>query len=125
MLPGMDPKNMAKMMKQMGIKSEELEATRVIIEMSGKKLIVENPQVVQITMQGQKSFQISGTVKEDSSSEDIKLIMEQTGASEEKAKAALESAGGDIAEAIVALSEGSEEASEAEGEEKNEEATDP
>ncbi len=105
MLPNMDPKKMQAMMKQMGIKSEELAATKVIIELEGRKLVIEDPQVVQITMQGQKSFQISGNVKEDSSSEDIKLIMEQTGADEEKAKAALEAAGGDIAQAIVSLSE--------------------
>jgi len=107
MIPGgMDPKKMQAMMRQMGIKSEELDASRVIIETSSGKLIVESPQVVQITMQGQVSFQIAGEVKRESfSDEDVKMVMEQAGCDEDAAKKALEAAGGDIAEAIVKLAE--------------------
>ncbi len=55
----MDPKQMASLMKQMGIKNEEIEAERVIIEKAdGSKIIVESPSVQAIEMQGQKSFQI-------------------------------------------------------------------
>jgi len=40
----MDPKNMQKMMKQMGIKSEELEASKVTIELKeGGRLEKEEP----------------------------------------------------------------------------------
>ncbi len=109
MIPGgMDPKKMQAIMRQMGIKSEEIQSRKVVIETeSGQSIIIENPQVTQITMQGQKSFQIAGDVKveDNSSADDIKLIMEKTGCSEEAAKEALEKAGGDIAQAILSLSE--------------------
>lgn len=108
MMPGgMDPKKMQALMKQMGIKSEEIEATKVVIETGESSIVIENPQVTQITMQGQKSFQIAGEVRveQKASGEDIKLIMEKTGCSEAAAKEALEKAGGDIAQAILSLSE--------------------
>lgn len=110
MFPGMgkfDPRKMQGMMKQLGINQEEIDALRVVIEKSDGKIIIDNPSVQAITMQGQKSFQISGDVREESgelfSDEDVKLVAEKTGASEEDARSALEGAGGDIAEAIVKL----------------------
>jgi nascent polypeptide-associated complex subunit alpha len=110
MIPGgMDPKKMQAIMKQMGIKSEEIAATKVIIETeAGSALIIENPQVTQITMQGQRSFQIAGDVRTESrvSQDDVKLVMEKAGCSEEAARSALEKSEGDIAEAILALSGG-------------------
>ncbi|MBU0532592.1 nascent polypeptide-associated complex protein [Candidatus Micrarchaeota archaeon] len=110
MIPGgMDPKKMQALMKQMGIKSEEIPAKSVVIETDSGKLIVDNPQVTQISMQGQKSLQITGEIRvEENTENDIKLIMEQTGCSEEEAKAALEKSKGDIAEAILSLSESKE-----------------
>ena len=106
MLPGMDPKQMAKMMKQMGIKSEEIDATKVIIELKeGGRLVVFEPEVVQIEMQGNKSYQISGKVHEeqDAGEDDIKMVMETAGVSREEAMNALRETGGDIAEAIIHL----------------------
>ena len=106
MLPGMDPKNMAKMMKQMGIKSDELEATKVTIELKdGTHLVVFEPSVVQIEMQGQRTFQVSGKVHEeqDAGEEDIKMVMEAAGVSREEAMIALRETDGDIAEAILKL----------------------
>lgn len=112
MFPGMgkfDPKKMQGMMKQLGINQEEIDALRVVIEKSDGKIIIENPSVQEITMQGQKSFQISGDVREESgelfSEEDVKLVAEKTGASEDDARGALEEVKGDIAEAILKLSE--------------------
>lgn len=107
MLPGgMDPKKMEAAMRQLGIKSEPIEAKSVIIETASGRLVIDNPQVVQITMQGQKSFQISGDVRSESSGDDLRMVMEQAGCSEEDARAALEKSGGDIAEAILSLTEG-------------------
>jgi nascent polypeptide-associated complex subunit alpha len=110
MIPGgMDPKKMQALMRQMGIKSEDIAAKKVVIETdSGSSIIIENPQVTQITMQGQKSFQIAGDVRteEKASGDDIKLVVEKTGCSEEAAKSALEKSGGDIAEAIMSLGGG-------------------
>jgi nascent polypeptide-associated complex subunit alpha len=110
MMPGMDPKKMQALMKQMGIRSEDIEATKVTIETSGGAIIIEQPQVTKITMQGQSSFQIAGNVRveEKSSADDIRMVMEQAGCSEEQAREALEKSGGDIAQAILSLSEGKE-----------------
>lgn len=105
MLGGMDPRQMAKMMKQMGIDTKEIPAGRVIIESAEEKIIIEEPQIIEITAQGHSSFQISGKIRKEErlNEEDINLIMEKTGASREKAIEALKNAKGDLAEAILAL----------------------
>ncbi len=110
MFGGIDPKKMQAMMKQMGIKQQEIEAERVIIEKSeGGKIIIENPSIQKIVMQGQESWQITGeareeVVEEGIREEDVKLVAEKTGKSEEEAMEALKEANGDIAEAILNLS---------------------
>ncbi|MDD5193520.1 MAG: nascent polypeptide-associated complex protein [Candidatus Nanoarchaeia archaeon] len=107
MFPSLDPKKMQAMMKQMGIAQEEINANRVVIETDDKNIIIENPSVIKIKMQGQETFQISGEIKEEennSSEEDIKTIIEKTGCSETEAKKALEKTEGDLAEAILSLS---------------------
>lgn len=105
-MPGMDPKNMQKMMRQMGIKSEEIKASKVTIELSeGGRLVVFEPSVVQIEMQGEKSFQVSGKVSEEQEAgeDDLRMVMEASGCSREEAQNALRETGGDIAEAIIRL----------------------
>lgn len=104
---GMNPKNMGRMMKQLGIKNDELNASKVIIELEGKKLIFENPQVQLMEMQGQKTYTVIGDPKEESAilEEDVKMVAEQTGKSKEEAIKALEESDGDIAQAISSLSE--------------------
>ncbi len=107
-LGGIDPKKMKAMMKQMGINQEEIEASRVIIEKEGGKIIVNNPSVQKVTMQGNISFQIAGEVSEEAEGikeEDILMVAEKTGKSKDEAKKALEESSGDIAEAIVKLSD--------------------
>lgn len=101
----MDPKQMAKMMKQMGIDTSTLNAKKVIIELEEKTLEILNPQVVKVSMQGQDTFQVSGAYTEISkiSEEDVKMVAEQASVSQEDAKKALEEAGGDIAQAILKL----------------------
>lgn len=106
MFPNIDPKKMQAMMKQMGINQTEINSSRVVIEKEdGEKIIIRNPSVVKINMQGQESFQISGDISEEEkfSQEDIKVIMEKTGCSEKDAKNTLEKTG-DLAEAILELS---------------------
>ena len=108
-LGGLDPKKMQAMMKQMGISQEEIDASRVTIEKNdGSKIIIENPSIQKIKMQGQESFQISGEISEESlekySDSDVQIVMEKTGASEKKVREALENADGDLAEAIMELS---------------------
>ena len=102
----MDPRQMKQMMKQMGIKSEEIPAIRVIIEKEGEKIILENPNVVAIDMQGQKSYQItaeSERIETSISEDDVKLVMAQSGASQDDSKKALEDSDGDVAEAIMSF----------------------
>ena len=94
-------------MKQMGISQEEISADRVIIEKADGNIIIDNPSIVKIKMQGQESFQISGDVSEEEAGineEDVKLVMEKTGKSEDKARKALEKSDGDLTEAIMELS---------------------
>ena len=108
---GLDPKKMQVMMKQLGIAQEEIDAQRVIIECEDKNIVIENPSVIKIKMQGQENFQISGDViekekseEEDTTQDDIKTIIEKTGCTEEAAKKALEASDGDLTEALLSLS---------------------
>ena len=97
-----DPKQMEKAMKQMGIQTEQIEATEVIIRGPAKSMVIMNPSVVRMDVQGQTMFQITGNVSEKSySEEDIKLVSEKAEISMEKAAELLERTNGDIAEAIM------------------------
>ena len=107
MIPGINPKQMQAMMKQLGMSQTEIPSSRVIIEKEdGGKLVIRNPSVVKIKMQGQETFQISGDISEESgfSEDDVNVVMEKTNCSEKEAKEALEETG-DLAEAILKLSE--------------------
>jgi nascent polypeptide-associated complex subunit alpha len=116
MMPGgMSPKQMQQVMKRMGIKVEEIEALRVVIEGVDKNIVVENPQVMLTKMPNQEMFQISGDIKEEDKSEesgsvdiqitddDIAMVADQANVSKEQAEEALEETRGDIAEAIMKL----------------------
>ncbi len=102
----MGARQMEKMMKQMGIKNQPIDAVEVIIKGKERELVISNPQVTKITMQGQDTYQVIGEAVERSvesfSEDDVKMIVEQTSASEEDAKQALEETN-DIAEAIMKL----------------------
>jgi nascent polypeptide-associated complex subunit alpha len=116
---GLDPKKMQAVMKQMGISQQDIPASKVIIEkLDNTKIIIDNPSVTKINMQGQNSFQISGDIREGTgesedeenedeieiSKKDIETVMEKTGCSKKEAIEALEETG-DLAEAILKLSE--------------------
>jgi nascent polypeptide-associated complex subunit alpha len=107
-LGGINPAQMKAMMNKMGIKQEEIEAERVIIEKADSRIIIEPANVVKMTMQGQANWQITGEVREETkeagiNEEDVNLVMEKTGKSEKEVRAVLAETK-DIAEAIVALS---------------------
>jgi nascent polypeptide-associated complex subunit alpha len=104
-LGGMNPAKMKALMKQMGINQEEIEAKRVIIEKEGGKIVIDEPSVQKLIMQGQESWQIVGKAHEEAEGikeEDINLVMEKTGKSMAEVKKALEETN-DIAEAILKL----------------------
>ena len=110
MIPGMNPRKMQQMMKQMGIQQQDIEATEVIIRTEDKELVISNPSVQRVNMMGQVNFQVSGEVEERSletkpeiNEDDIKTVMEQANSSEEDAKKAIEDANGDLAEAIMSF----------------------
>jgi nascent polypeptide-associated complex subunit alpha len=105
---------MKAMMKRMGISQEDLvDVEEIIIRTRTQEYIFNEAAVSIMTVQGQKTFQIIGEPeirkrevgqgKKALPSEDISLVMEQTGASEEEAKNALEECGGQPAEAILKL----------------------
>ncbi len=95
---------MQEMMKKMGINQESIEASEVIIKTPEKNIIIENPSVTKIKVQGNESFQISGDIREESgiSEEDIKTVMKQTGASRKEVQESLKKTG-DLAESILEL----------------------
>ena len=108
MLGGMNPAKMQGMMKKMGISQVPLNAKRVIFEMGdGVNLVIDEPSILKITMQGQESYQVTGEAREEAgeafSEGDVSMVASQTGKSEDEARAALEESTGDIAEAIIAL----------------------
>jgi len=102
---GMNPAQMKQLMRQLGIKTEDIKAKRVIFELEDKKLILENPAVTSIIMQGQKIFNVIGDPREESQipEADIEMVAEQAKADKQKAKKALEENEGDIAKAILSL----------------------
>ena len=113
MIPGMDPRAMKQAMKRMGIKQEEIDdAEQVLIRCAEREIVINNPNVSKVNMMGQDTFQIAGEISErkietaaEISDEDVKTVMEQAGVSEEKAREAIDKAEGDLAKAIMDLSE--------------------
>jgi nascent polypeptide-associated complex subunit alpha len=108
MIPGLNPRKMQQVMKQLGIQQVEVPASEVIIKTAEKEIHILHPQVSKVNMMGQETFQISGEVREqpntrEVSPEDIQLVCSQTGCSEAEARRALQQTGGDLAEAIVQL----------------------
>ncbi len=130
MFPGrMNPrmlKQMQKMMKDFGMDAEDLKAVKVIIELEDKTLVFEKPKVQVMDVMGTKTYSITGkakkikkekevdkpeeTIKDEEikleiTNEDIEMVVDQCNVSREDAKKALEECNGDIAEAILKLSE--------------------
>ncbi len=125
---GMSPKQMARMMKKMGIEQKDLEGVKeVIIRFADKEWVISNPQVTAIKQSGAETYQvggskteraISGTASSSSDTvtqeeapapeieipmEDAALVAGQTGVDIETAKQALKETEGDLAAAILKL----------------------
>ena len=110
MFPGMNPREMQKAMKRLGIKQEEIDAEVVIIKTAEKDLVIKNPHVSKVNMMGQETFQIVGDVTEVEKEEsteinenDVETVVEQTNCSREEALEALQDSNGNLAEAILKL----------------------
>lgn len=121
---GMSPKQMARMMKKMGIEQNDLKGVKeVIIRFEDKEWLISNAQVGIIKQAGSETYQVSGSktergittgstsatpeevpVKEiEIPVEDAALVAGQTGVSIEEATQALKSTDGDLAAAILKL----------------------
>ena len=112
MMPGMNPRQMQDMMRKMGMQQVSIDAEEVIIRTKDKDIVIQNPDVSKVTMMGQQTWQITGQVTERSrkvvyvpADDDVETVASQAGVSKDKAKHALEETQGDIAEAILKLTQ--------------------
>jgi len=102
------------MMQRMGMSMGSMpDVEQVVIKTSTKEIIVENPEVAVMEMQGQKIFQVMGERIVEKAvekavkipEEDVQLVATQAKVSIEEARAALEQTKGDLAQAILLLSQ--------------------
>jgi len=106
----MDNRNARRMMERMGINMKEIpNVQEVVIKTTEKEMHIKNASVSEVNAQGNRVFQVAGDVeeveieKEKFNEEDVLLVQQQTGASREKAMAALEESDGEVARAILKL----------------------
>ena len=97
-------KDMSKMMKQMGMDMEELDADKVEVKIGDKKLVFDKPEISKVNVQNQEIFQLQGSYRQvkEVNEEDVELVMEKADASKEEAKEALENSD-DVTEAVMNL----------------------
>jgi len=104
-----NPREANRMMQRMGMQVQQLDdVTKVIMETPTKRIVIENPEVATVTVQGQTVYQVGGgTMREEGigggSEDDVKLVASQAGVSSEQATSALRQSGGDLAQAIILL----------------------
>jgi nascent polypeptide-associated complex subunit alpha len=107
------PREAKRLMQRMGLSMSPMEVKEVILKTSSKEILIENPEVAVLEVQGQKIFQITGgkisekTIERKIAipEEDIQLVAQQANVSLEEARVALEQTNGDLAQAILLLSQ--------------------
>jgi len=108
------PREAKRLMKRMGLSMGAMpDVQQVILKTSTKEIIIENPEVAVMDMHGQKIFQVTGekivekTIEKKVTfpEEDVQLVAQQAKVSVEEARAALEQMKGDLAQAILLLSQ--------------------
>jgi nascent polypeptide-associated complex subunit alpha len=106
----MNPREANRMMAKMGMQVQQVEdVTRVVIESASKKIIIDEPEVAIVSVQGQKVYQVGGGRSREelpaapTSQDDTKLVAAQAGVSLEEATSALRQSNGDLAQAIILL----------------------
>ncbi len=102
-------------MQRMGMSMDAVQdVEQVIIKTNSKEIIIDQPEVAILNMQGQKIYQVAGgkvtektaelkTPATAIAEEDVRLVADQTGKSVEEARKALEECEGDLAKAILLL----------------------
>jgi len=107
MFSNINARQIEKVMKQMGMSQTKLDVKRVIFEMGDGNLVIDEPSVTKISMQGNETYQVQGEAREEENSafsdEDVAIVIEKTGKTEEEVRKILEEKNGDIAEAILEL----------------------
>jgi nascent polypeptide-associated complex subunit alpha len=119
---GINPKQLQKQMKAMGIDIQEIEDVKqVIIKTGTKEIVFNDAQVTIMDARGMVSYQVTGTPVErplsiqeqqagspakelEISDDDITLVATQAKVSRDIARQALKDANGDLAEAILKIS---------------------
>ena len=110
MIPGMNPRKMKQMMKQLGMDIRPIEDVQeIVITTPSGRYVFDQAEVAIMKMQGVTTWQITGDPRFEEAflnlpEEDIILVAEQAGVSKESAQKALEESKGDIASAILKLS---------------------
>jgi len=117
---------MKQMMEQMGIDMEDIDAEEVIIRTGEEELVFTDAEVQLMEAQGQKTYQVVGDPESralgsgDSGSEsetsgdsggssggvdeqDVEIVAQRAGVSEDAAREALEANSGDLAAAVADL----------------------
>ncbi|MEM3617023.1 MAG: nascent polypeptide-associated complex protein [Candidatus Bathyarchaeia archaeon] len=106
------PREAKRMMQRMGLSMDAIpDVEQVIIKTISKEIVIENPEVAVVDIQGQKMFQVAGGKIIEKAverklaipEEDVRLVADQTGKSLEEARKALEECDGDLAKAILLL----------------------
>ena len=105
-----------RMMQKMGMKMDEVpDVSAVIIRTPSKDIVIDEPSVTVINVQGQTMYQVAGgrvseaaaqpqsSVQAGPSDADVQLVSQQTGKNPTEARKALVDSGGDLAKAILAL----------------------
>jgi len=116
MIPGMNPKQMKQMerqMKKMGMDMKDLSGVKeVIIRFEDKELLIPDADVNVMNIMGQETYQITGNAVEveldaeiEIPEEDIEMVANQAKVSKADAEEALIATNGDLAEAILKLNE--------------------
>ncbi|MFW6017847.1 MAG: nascent polypeptide-associated complex protein [Halapricum sp.] len=121
---GLNPRKMKQMMEQMGIDMEDIDAEEVIIRTSDEELVFTDADVQLMEAQGQKTYQVVGepetrargdesgadSAEEDASAggenfdaQDVEIVAQRGGVSEDEAREALAANDGDLAAAVADL----------------------
>ena len=121
---GFDPRKMQQMMDQFGIDLTEIDAEEVVIRTEDEELVFHDAEVQKMDAQGQATYQVIGSPESRARGEggadggatggddggdsggtpavepqDVEIVAQRTGASEDRAREALEETDGDLAAA--------------------------
>ncbi|WP_229111335.1 nascent polypeptide-associated complex protein [Halapricum desulfuricans] len=120
---GLNPRKMEQMMEQMGIDMEDIDAEEVIIRTSDEELVFTDAEVQLMEAQGQKTYQVVGEPErrargeggadsaesnasagdDNFDAQDVEIVAQRGGVSEDEAREALEANDGDLAAAVADL----------------------